>query len=80
MSKCPMEKKIPIYLLVGGGVGMVKVVTLIFKQRAIRQEDREGTTGEDGSVVPVEDFRGTPDEGYTSTSTKARFLSHIALA
>ena len=68
LSKCPLQKEIPIYLLVGGGVGMVKVVTLIFKQRKIRQEDMEG--GVDDVSAPVDDFRGTQDTAYTNTSTR----------
>lgn len=39
LNDCPMKRAIPIYLLVGGCAGVLKVLILILKNRKIRKED-----------------------------------------
>ena len=40
LDECPKEPNIPIYLLVGGGFGMLKIMSLLYRQMKLRQLDR----------------------------------------
>ena len=56
LNECPKEPKIPIYLLVGGCFGLLKVMSLLWRQvRARRYErlDEIYDTGEDNGDVIV---------------------------
>ncbi len=40
MEECPLEPRIPVYLLVGGCFGLLKVLSLIWKQVRLRRYER----------------------------------------
>ena len=40
LDDCPKESMIPVYLLVGGGLGALKLMSLLYRQMKLRQLDR----------------------------------------
>ena len=40
MHECPLEPKVPIYLLVGGCFGLLKLLSLVWKQVRLRRYER----------------------------------------
>uniref|UniRef100_A0A914XBT1 Uncharacterized protein n=1 Tax=Plectus sambesii TaxID=2011161 RepID=A0A914XBT1_9BILA len=63
-NKCPVQRQIPIYLLVGGGVGMLKIGMIFMKHRRDRQDD----IGID-DLEADDTFHGSSHKGFGSKST-----------
>jgi hypothetical protein len=59
LSDCPLEPKIPIYLLVGGGFGIVKIVQLLFffwnknRKELYSDDDLYSTTATDSGKTSI---------------------------
>lgn len=79
LNECPIKPIIPVYMIIGGGVGMVKIGALWFKHRRIRREqssddaltDRNPSTNLPTSTV-------VNSSAYTSTATEAIELALAA--
>ncbi|KAH8041541.1 hypothetical protein HPB51_016986 [Rhipicephalus microplus] len=60
LQECPKEPNIPLYLLIGGAFGLIKVGTLLYHQMRRRRYERLDDALADGDI----------DELWSSTSTK----------
>lgn len=60
LQECPKEPNIPLYLLIGGAFGLIKVATLLYHQMRRRRYERLDDGLSDGDI----------DEVWSSTSTK----------
>ncbi|CAG0885267.1 unnamed protein product [Cyprideis torosa] len=70
MRECPLEPQIPVYLLVGGIVGMLVMFYLLWKQIRSRRYDRM-----DAGVISWDTF----DDGILMAESTAR-CTHICVA
>lgn len=66
LEDCPIQPKIPIYLLVGGCFGLLKLLTLMFYQ--VRSRHYEKLDDEDGS------------RGLSTLITSSRFMDVLLSA
>lgn len=60
LQECPKEPNIPLYLLIGGAFGLIKVGTLLYHQMRRRRYERLDDALADGDI----------DELWSSTSTR----------
>uniref|UniRef100_A0A7E4ZT41 DUF202 domain-containing protein n=1 Tax=Panagrellus redivivus TaxID=6233 RepID=A0A7E4ZT41_PANRE len=66
VNKCPAIPEIPLYLLVGGSVGLLQISLLMMRHRREQHEDID-----DDTRLAAFGVRGTrPQQTYSSTSTR----------
>ena len=59
LEECPKEPNIPIYLLVGGCFGLLKVMSLLYKQMKSRQFEKLDEMSGEGDLIVSNSSRFT---------------------
>jgi len=79
LENCPIQPKIPIYMLVGGCFGLLKVLSLLWRQVRLRRYRDTGDVDADVDAVYNDDDDDDDEGGGAIMSKSSRYTHHTAL-
>lgn len=81
LENCPIQPKIPIYMLVGGCFGLLKVLSLLWRQVRLRRYRDTGDVDADVDAVYNDDDDDDDEGGGAIMSKSSRYTypdTHLA--
>ena len=73
LENCPIQPKIPIYMLVGGCFGLLKVFSLLWRQVRLRRYRNTGDMDDDVDAVYNDDDDDDDEGGGAIMSKSSRY-------